>query len=124
MDKVTYALHFTYHYDDTAPEDTRNQGVTLAPGEYVLLKKDVPSKGTIKKILINIPVGAADVVKFRLFVNQTQLFPSAGWFGFEGFNGIVDIYFPVNEGDKIYMEAINRGSNEHTISVTLILETS
>jgi hypothetical protein len=120
--KETYALLFTYHYNPEAPEDIRNQGVTLAPGDYVLLKIDVPKTGYIKKLIINIPPGCTNKVKFRLFLNQTQIFPASGWFGFENFTQALDFIYPVKEGDKLYLEAINRGTMEHFISITVLIE--
>ena len=118
----TYMILFTYHYNPEAPEDVKNQGITIGPGEHILLRQSVPKTGKIRKLIINIPPGCADKVKFRLFVNQTQIFPASGWFGFENFTQVLDFLYPVREGDKLYLEVINRGSWPHFISIAVLIE--
>jgi len=121
MASRTYVIHFKYHYNPSVSEDIRNQGVTLAPGNYVLLEEEVPEDGTITQIIINIPPGPADKVKFRIMAGNEQIFPSSGWFGFENFTAIIPFRYDVKAGSKIYLEAVNRGQNPHFISITLVI---
>jgi len=119
---VSEAISFNYHYDPEAPEDERNKGVTLAPGEEIVVTEEVSVTGKIYAILVHVPPGTAGLVKFRLLLDNQQIFPRSGYFSADSFDFVLNVSVPVRKGQKLTLHAINRGSKSHFLHVEVLAQ--
>jgi len=119
---TTEAIAFKYHYDPNAPEDEKNKGVTLMAGEEVKVTETVNVTGKITAILIHVPPGPAGLLKFRIFLDNQQIFPRSGYFAADSFDHVLNFIMPVRKGQKLTLHAINRGSKAHFMHVEVIVQ--
>ena len=111
---------YNFFYSSVSqPAEIANSGIYLQPGEEVLLEKSINHDGILYTLIIQIPSGVNGDALFQISVNSKQIFPSEGWFTGNGTVLQIPIYEEVKRGDKLYVRAINRGSQPHFIYVQI-----
>jgi len=113
-------ITFKYHPDTQAPNEIRESGITIEAGKRKTLSEVVNVDGYIRAIAIYVPESARNLVGFRLFLENTQIFPSTGYFR-GAFNGFIPLYYEVSKDSKLYLEVFNLDSEDHFIQVSVVV---
>lgn len=97
---------------------------TLMPGETLTLREYAPFPGYITFVMIHYPDGCNARVDVAVVHGLTQFCPREGWLSL---NDITPTYefgkrIHVDDHEEIRVKLQNRGAEDHTITVTVIVE--
>lgn len=97
---------------------------TLTPGETLTLREYAPFPGYITFVTIHWPDGCNAKVDIAVVHGLTQFCPREGWLSL---NDITPTYefgkrIHVADHEEIRVKLRNRGAEDHTITVTVIIE--
>lgn len=119
----TYVIQFYYDPNPDDPEPIQSGGILVNPGQYIELEEISPTNGEIKSILVGIPPGPSYGLKFQLLLNDEQIFPRTGWFGFENYASVLDVHWPVKQGDRLRLRVVNETTQgPYFLNVTVFIE--
>jgi len=97
--------------------------VAGAAGSGIILEENAPFSGYIKQVTIHWPDGADALVDVRIGHGVVQFCPDEGFLALNDATPTYPFSEWVNDQEAIWVEMRNRdGGNEHSITVTIILE--